>query len=260
MSKKLEEHSDNTYDRSVPWGPVAAVLVTIGVYVGGQFLGALLAAGVPAFQGWSGERITDWFTDSTTGQFVLILCVEAVSLALLYGFLRWRKSGFRALGLKRPKLRDAGYAFVGLGLYLPLFIGVTAGLTSLLPGLDVEQEQQIGFANAVGSLQLLLVFVSLVVLPPIVEEILMRGFLYGGLRSRLQKWPAALIASVIFAAAHLQFGSGAPLLWVAAIDTFVLSMVLVYLRELTGSLWASIGLHALKNGIAFAALFIFHLP
>jgi membrane protease YdiL (CAAX protease family) len=64
---------------------------------------------------------------------------------------------------------------------------------------------------------------------------------------------------LLFAAAHLQWGSGAPLLWVAAIDTFVLSMVLSTLREKTGSLWSAIGLHAIKNGVAFTLLFVLRL-
>jgi membrane protease YdiL (CAAX protease family) len=60
----------------------------------------------------------------------------------------------------------------------------------------------------------------------------------------------------LFAVAHLQFGSGAPLLWIAAIDTFVLSLFLIYLKDKTDSLWAPILLHMLKNFIAFMALFV----
>ena len=101
----------------------------------------------------------------------------------------------------------------------------------------------------------MLVFISLVLLPPVVEEIVARGFLYTGLRSKLPKIVAALITSALFAAAHLQWGSGAPLLWVAALDTFTLSLVLVYLREKTGGLAASMGVHMLKNGLAFVVLF-----
>jgi membrane protease YdiL (CAAX protease family) len=100
------------------------------------------------------------------------------------------------------------------------------------------------------------VFISLVVLPTIVEEILVRGFLYGGLRNKLRPVGAGLIASLIFAAAHLQFGSGEPLLWVAAIDTFILSLFLIRLRETTGNLWSGMTVHFMKNGLAFTALFI----
>jgi membrane protease YdiL (CAAX protease family) len=122
----------------------------------------------------------------------------------------------------------------------------------------VEQSQELGF-NPVGTVELILTFISLVILPPLVEELLMRGYLYTSLKKKLSKIAAALVTSVIFAAAHLQFGSGAPLLWVAAIDTFVLSLFLVSLREKTGGLWASMTLHATKNLIAFMSLFIFHI-
>ena len=69
--------------------------------------------------------------------------------------------------------------------------------------------------------------------------------------------PAAIITSLMFAVGHLQFGSGAPLLWVAALDTFVLSLVLCYIREKTDSLWPGIFIHAIKNALAFSVLFLF---
>jgi membrane protease YdiL (CAAX protease family) len=87
----------------------------------------------------------------------------------------------------------------------------------------------------------------------------MRGFLFTSLLK-----PAAvhlrrdLSPVVLFAAAHLQIGSGAPLLWTAAIDTFILSLVLCYLRYKTGSLWPGIFLHMLKNLLAFLVIFVFH--
>ncbi len=87
---------------------------------------------------------------------------------------------------------------------------------------------------------------------------MVRGFLYGSLKKQWPKIYAVLCTSALFAIAHLQFGSGAPLLWVAAIDTFILSLVLIYLRDKTGSLAASIMLHMLKNSLAFVALFLLH--
>ena len=86
---------------------------------------------------------------------------------------------------------------------------------------------------------------------------MVRGFLFTGLTQKMNVVLAAIVTSIIFAAAHLQWGSGAPLLWAAAADTFTLSMVLVWLRHKTGSLWPGIGVHFIKNGIAFLALFVF---
>ena len=150
---------------------------------------------------------------------------------------------------------------------LPLLVlqSISIGYTVLLslathifPTINVNQKQQLGFQNSSGSLDLFLTFVSLVVLPPLVEETVFRGFIFTGLRSSLKWWWAAFITSLIFATAHLEFGSGQPLLWSAAIDTFTLSLVLCYLRQKTDSLWPGILLHALKNCIAFVALFILH--
>ncbi len=257
-SNPSPERAENTQLKKVNWGPLAAIFVTIGVYIAGQIIGGILIAIIPVLKGWTSQEATKWFDNSISARFLLILAVEVVTVLMLYAFLRYKKSGFRSLGLIRPKLRDAGYALVGFACYIPLYILVVTLVSNLIPGLDLDQKQQIGFENAAGP-ELFLVFISLVILPPLIEEMLMRGFLYGGLRSKLAVWPAAIIASIIFAAAHLQAGSGEPLLWVAAIDTFVLSLVLIYLRERTGGLWASIGLHSLKNGVAFLVLFVFHL-
>ncbi|HVX57224.1 MAG TPA: CPBP family intramembrane glutamic endopeptidase, partial [Candidatus Saccharimonadales bacterium] len=110
-----------------------------------------------------------------------------------------------------------------------------------------------------GALPMTLTFISLVVLPPLAEEIMVRGFLYSSLKKALPTIWAVLITSGLFAAAHLPEGGASGPLYIGAIDTFVLSLVLIYLREQTGNLWASITLHACKNGFAFVTLFVLHV-
>ena len=91
-------------------------------------------------------------------------------------------------------------------------------------------------------------FLTLVVIAPVAEETIFRGYLLGKLRKFVPVWLAILATSVLFGAVH-----GA---WNLAIDTFALSVVMSLLRQNTGSLWASILLHMTKNGIAFYILFI----
>ena len=243
----------------VTWGPVAALLVAIGAYFIGRFLGSIFVFAALVVSGWSVERTTDWFSESTVAQFLLLLGIEAVTLAVLYVFMLSRKATWRMIGLVRPRLRDIGYALAGFAAYLPLYVLLVSALTRVIPSLDVDQPQQIGFQHADTPPELLLVMISLVVLPPLIEEILCRGFLYSGLKSKLPVIWAALITSVLFGAAHLQAFTGEPLLWIAAIDTFILSLVLIYLREISGSLWPAIGLHMIKNGLAFTLVFIYHV-
>lgn len=240
------------------WSPVLAILVVLFVYFASQIIGGTLVSIYPSLHHWSTQQATDWLNHSVFAQFVYIMIVEGLVIGSLWLFLRHYKWNFRRIGLTRPKLIDAAYALSGFGAYFVAYAVLLAVVATLVPSLNLDQQQQVGFQNAHGMAQLVLTAISLVILPPLAEEILMRGFLYTSLRGYMPKIVAALVTSVIFASGHLQFGEGAPLLWVAAIDTFVLSLVLVLLREKTGRLWASMGLHGLKNSIAFVVLFIFH--
>ncbi len=241
------------------WTALEAVGVTVFIYFVGQILGGLIAYSIASVLGYDRAAAADWIEKSTIGQFVAISLIEAISVGLLYAFLKRRGASWRSIGLAgKLQLRDIGYALAGYGVYFVLYVAAVILATKFWPGFNAEQRQEIGFEAAKGT-QLILVFVSLVILPPLVEEILMRGFLYTGLRRHMTKFHATIITSVMFALAHLQAGSGSALLWVAAVDTLVLSVVLVHLREKTDKLWASMGLHALKNFVAFMSLFVLHI-
>lgn len=239
----------------ISWGPFLTLAVAIGVFFGGQLFGAAIVSTVLGVFGWSSQQIADFYTSSTIGQFVVMIAVDAVMFLLLYWFIRSRKSSLGAIGLTRPHLRDGIYMLLGAVMYFSASLFLTSVIAKLIPALNLEQQQQIGFEQASSIPQLALVFVALVILPPLIEEMLFRGFLFSGLRTKLPLILAALVTSVIFAAPHLQIGSGNPLLWVAFIDTFILSMVLVFVRVKSGTLWSSVGLHAIKNGVAFVLLF-----
>jgi len=242
-----------------PWlHPVFAVLIVLFIYFASQLIGGLMLSIYPAMRHWSDAQANSWVNNSVAAQFIYVVVAEGLTLLSLWAFLRHYKISLSDIGLKRAKGEDVLYALSGFALYFLAYAVLLSGLIKLIPSLNVNQPQQLGFQTANGFGQLALTAISLVILPPIVEEILMRGFLYSSLRRSMPKIIAALVTSILFASAHLEFGEGAPLLWVAAIDTFVLSLVLVFLREQTNRLWASMGVHALKNTIAFVTLFIFH--
>jgi len=240
------------------WDPIQTIILTISVYLSSQIVASLLILTLPLAVGMSQVSLEGWL-DGAVGQFVFILLIEGLVMLMLWGLLHLKKSSFTDIGLAWPRLKDLGLAVIGFGVYFLLYLIIAVVAKLIFPDLNFEQEQQVGFDTARANWELILVFFSLVIMPPLVEEILARGFLYTGLKTKLPIWSATIITSAMFAIAHLQFGSGAPLLWVAAIDTFTLSLVLIYLREKTGNLGASIALHMLKNGLAFMLLFIFRV-
>jgi membrane protease YdiL (CAAX protease family) len=243
---------------TVPWNPWWAVLFIVIVYYGSQIIGGVLISVYPLLKHWSHAQATDWLNNSVGAQFAFILVAEASAIGVIYLFLRFYKRSFADIGLRRPRWLDPLYGLAAVPAYLVLYILSVGVISHFVPGLNVNQQQQIGFNNVHGTTQLMLTFISLVVLPPLAEEIMIRGFLYSSLKKALPTTGAVVVTSVIFASAHLPEGGAAGPLYIAALDTFILSLVLIYLREKTGSLWASITLHAIKNGIAFVALFALH--
>jgi membrane protease YdiL (CAAX protease family) len=240
---------------ALPVSILAAIIGVIVIYFGSMILGQLLLSTYPALRRMSAGQTERWLADDPAAQFAYVVTVEVLTLWFLYLVLQRRRISFAMLGFIKPRLHDL---LATLAAYPPYFLLNAAAVLSATAifHLDSGQQQQIGFDKVTTPIELIMTFISLVILPPIVEEIVMRGFLFGSLKNSMSVVRAALLTSLIFAIAHLQFGSGAPLLWVAAIDTFVLSLVLCYLRQRTGSLWPGIGLHALKNCLAFVTIFV----
>ena len=233
-------------DTKFPVSPLIGLLVVIGIYFGSGELGRLV----------SGIIVSLFkLDDSAYVQFGYTLVVEALTLGLLVLFMRSSKVTFASIGLIKPRLFNI-VAF--LGGYASYFVlnGIALLAATQIFHLDTDQQQQLGFNLVRSAPELVVTFISLVIIPPLVEEIVMRGFLFSSLKQGMSVIKAALLTSVFFAVAHLQLGSGAPPLWSAAIDTFILSLVLCTLRQKTGNLWAGIGVHMFKNFLAFSMIFI----
>jgi uncharacterized protein len=89
------------------------------------------------------------------------------------------------------------------------------------------------------------VFIVGAILAPIVEEVVFRGFLFGGLRKYLNVWPAILISGALFGALHFQL--------LAFPVLFLLGIILAALYQRTGSLWMPILMHFCINAVGLAA-------
>lgn len=189
---------------------------------------------------------------STVGNTVLAAVVYTLSLLIVVGVPWLIKKSITTkeeIGLTRlPSWMDILMAPAGFVVYFIVSAILTYTATQLVPGFDTSQVQQTGFENISQRYEYLLAFATLVVLAPIAEEILFRGYLYGKLRKYVPVWIAILATSALFGFVHGQ--------WNVGLDVFALSIILCTLREVTGNIWAGILLHMFKNGIAFYFLFI----
>ncbi len=146
-----------------------------------------------------------------------------------------------------PTWTDIGLSPVAYIASTILAIGLVY-LFSLFPWFNAEQSQATGFTPYMTSPERIVAFLVLVVLAPIVEEIIFRGWLYGRLRARMGVVGAILITSALFGLLHFQ--------WNVSVNVFALSVVACVLREVTGTIYAGILTHMIKNGVAFYLLYV----
>jgi membrane protease YdiL (CAAX protease family) len=133
------------------------------------------------------------------------------------------------------------YWFVVAGLLVAQFLFSLAAIlvtTLLFPGLGDSLE-------GVGQGNVALAFLSLVVLPPLVEEVVFRGVLLERFTVKWRLGVAILLSAVLFGALHVDpVGAG----------MFGVITGLLYLR--TGSLWPGILIHAVNNLVALVATWL----
>ena len=189
--------------------------------------------------------------NESTFQTVVAAVIYVLSLVIVIGIpwvVRKYKTSLKDVGLDQyPDWTDILLAPAAFIVYVIVSLVLTT-VASHLPFYNAEQVQETGFSQLSQGFEYLLAFATLVVIAPIAEEVLFRGYLLGKLRKHVPLWVAILVTSVLFGAVHLA--------WNVGVDVFALSIVLCLLRVSTGRLWPSILLHMLKNGIAFYFLFI----
>ncbi|MBL9114133.1 MAG: CPBP family intramembrane metalloprotease [Verrucomicrobiaceae bacterium] len=135
---------------------------------------------------------------------------------------------------------------------LPIFLFVTALsyisnelLTDvwhdLTPQAPVKIFQESGHLVVQGLLA-----ISAVVVAPLAEELLFRGYVYGVIKRYTDSYFAAAASALLFALVHLHIGTLLPL--------FALGLILAAAYELSGSLLMPICIHAFFNAASTALI------
>ena len=142
---------------------------------------------------------------------------------------------------------DIGLAIAGFFGYLA-FSAILTALFSVFPWFNLTENQPLLYSTLISPLNKVFAAIALVVFGPILEEVIYRGLIYGKLRKKHSLITSILIVSILFGFLHGQ--------WNVGIDVFALSVVACLMRETTGTIYAGIILHILKNTIAFYFLFM----
>jgi len=167
--------------------------------------------------------------------------------------LRWR----RALGLEsKGTLRHVLQGLVALGIALVAGLvlrdALLAFLQMTLPGVAAGAVGARALPSASGA-SLAADGLLMLVLAPLAEEILFRGFIFGALLDRLRPLAAAALSALLFAGAHLAWEPQ------AFLSLFCLGLVSAYTYLLTRSLLPSIVLHVGYNAAILATALLLRM-
>jgi membrane protease YdiL (CAAX protease family) len=143
------------------------------------------------------------------------------------------------LALKLPRWRD-----VRLGFALLAAVLVLTGILASVSGQETPAFMTETFESARAAGMLPLLLLAFVVLGPLQEEILFRGFLFRGVAPSLGVWPAIVLTALTWALMHAQYQ------WFFVGEIFALGLALGWLRARSGSTILTFVLHATVNGLA----------
>jgi membrane protease YdiL (CAAX protease family) len=179
--------------------------------------------------------------------FISVLLAGLATLAVLWRHLR-PDNRKELIGLFAPS-RLGTWQTIGIGVALMAASYVLNWLygTYVVDG----EEMQAGVNQLIKGvpktpLNHLILFATIALIAPVLEELLFRGYLQTSLMRSQKPWLAIVIASAVFGAIHMQ-----PLAFPVLM---LLGAAFGYLYYLTGSLRTNIALHVINNSLAYLAM------
>ena len=202
------------------------------------------------------QSLIEGNSEKTIGVSIGLMTASVLALTTSAYFFAIKKHplGWKSVGL-RPSTRPwlIGSAILG-AVFIPVNILIVktanAVLERILEGVPVSELASETTGEPFFSVpEFLAVFVLVVIIVPIAEEVFFRGIIYKWLRQRAGFLIGLLVSSVAFGTLHL----AAPA--IAAISVLGVLCAIVY--ELSDSLWTAVMVHAMNNFLVIALNYLF---
>jgi membrane protease YdiL (CAAX protease family) len=246
----------NSDDLHVPWGWLeVALLVILGVVGSVVITWGVAQIAVRFF----GANSNDVFgTTMSTAKSVVVLASQALidAGAILYLYLMllartpepfWAAIGWREMRPGAGKIRDSALQFLAGGAVLAIVVSFAGGFLNSKETLPIEELLK-------ARVSILLFGILGVLVAPLVEETIFRGFLYPVIARRLGIAAGIAITGTLFGLMHAaQLWGG----WGQIALLILVGVVLTWVRARTGTVAASYFVHLGYNGLQLAGYLIY---
>jgi membrane protease YdiL (CAAX protease family) len=226
------------------------VLSILGVLILHQALVLAYTIGVSVVYGTNNaEGIADGsITDAMVFDAVMLQAANSLIFAgvAMIGVL-W------LIGFSKRESFRQHYRFSTKPSMIQLFIAITIGFSALffssyiVRGLAfIFPQAYLDYVAAFENLQLgsaLSFFIAVVIMAPLFEEVLFRGWMFNQIQRTLSVGPAVVVSGVMFGVFHLNIFQGT----FATVLGIVLGLSLLW----TNSIWVPITIHLVNNGLSW---------
>ncbi len=256
LSLAPQLHASVPEDLRAPWGWPDVGLFLIFIIIGGLVTTwGLVFVAVRLF-GWNFSDFTG--TSMSTSKSVLLLLSQGLldggAIAYLFVMLRtrtpapfWRTIGWRNLRLDGHTFYASAIRCMGGGAVLAMGVSFVGGFLNSKESLPIEQILQ-------ARVSVVLFAVLGVLVAPLVEETIFRGFLYPVIARRWGIAAGILITGTLFGLLHAaQLWGG----WGQIALLILVGVLLTWVRARTGTVTASYFVHLGYNGLQLLGFLVY---
>jgi membrane protease YdiL (CAAX protease family) len=234
------------------WGPLTGIGTWLFSVIALIFVQAIAVFGYYFYQRGQGVEVPNLQDTSAFATWVqspevlFVAIISTIGAHLLTFLICWAVvRGFK----KRPFLASLGWHWAGHSVlyWIGISIAIIGSLIlfnnlllKVLPQAETPFDEMLKASVPVKyAVAFMATFTA-----PFIEEVIYRGVLYGGLRSRISVVPTILTVTMLFAAVHmLQYQGG----WVTIVSLAVLSLILTIVRARTKSILPPVLIHTINN-------------
>lgn len=179
------------------------------------------------------EKVMEVFNSAMS---LILIIAGLLSILVFFIVAKIRKKKFaESAGLKKFKAVTVAPIIIG-------GIALNFVLSFLMSAIPFPEKWIESYETSVGQVLTgagIVMWIAVVIMAPLVEELTFRGFMYTRLKQGMPKWIAVIVSSLAFGIMHGNIIQG--------LYTFIFGFTLVYVLERTKSTWASIIFHMAFN-------------
>jgi uncharacterized protein len=225
------EKSQMNWKEQDPWGWKEFILLMLLEF--GLVIVCIKFVVKPLYSGWLDHEL---YAGTLMGLTIAIILFSGVYLiALRPKQLSWSEVGVKAFNVKDWKI------IIIYSVILLVGAVIIVVLTSFI-GNSWENSKTEAMQQNATFFTILIAFISAAIISPVYEELFYRGFLYRWLRTRIGFTGALLLSSLIFTIIHIPTYNVMPV-------NFFSGILFALAYERTNSIWPSVLIHGLTNGI-----------